>query len=127
MIVLDTDVLIEVLDRRSERGAKALDKLGGFPDDTVATTSINLHEILYGCIRHSKPVGGLSALHVLPFTKVDSELSSRMESDLEGSGAKVQRADAMIAAIAVNNGARLFTYNAAHFQRMASHGLRLVE
>lgn len=47
MILLDTDVLIEVFDRGSERGDEALEAILGSGED-MATTSINLHEILYG-------------------------------------------------------------------------------
>ncbi|MFZ2070797.1 MAG: hypothetical protein WAV32_04220 [Halobacteriota archaeon] len=44
MIVLDTDILIEVFDKKSAQGEEILGKIGGYE---VATTSINLHEIVY--------------------------------------------------------------------------------
>ncbi|MEM2341051.1 MAG: PIN domain-containing protein [Candidatus Bathyarchaeia archaeon] len=43
MIVLDTDVLIEIFDRQSARGDEALRKLIE-RGEAVATTVINLHE-----------------------------------------------------------------------------------
>ena len=48
MIVLDTDVLIEIFDRKSAVGEEILGKIEGYK---VATTSINLHEIVYGFYR----------------------------------------------------------------------------
>lgn len=45
MIVLDTDVLIEIFDKKSVVGEDILAEVEGYE---VATTSINLHEILYG-------------------------------------------------------------------------------
>jgi predicted nucleic acid-binding protein len=47
MIVLDTDVLIEVFDKKSVKGDDVLRRLDKSGED-VATTVINLHEILYG-------------------------------------------------------------------------------
>lgn len=47
MIILDTDVLIEILDRKSEKGDEILQRIRQSRED-VAITAINLHEILYG-------------------------------------------------------------------------------
>ena len=46
MIVLDTDILIEIFDKGSTRGEEILEKIEGYE---IATTSITLHEIVYGC------------------------------------------------------------------------------
>jgi len=46
---VDTDVLIEILDRRSVKGEKALEKLVE-SGESVCITVINLHEVLYGLI-----------------------------------------------------------------------------
>ncbi len=45
MIILDTDVLIEIFDKQSEQGNVALEKLERSGED-IAITSITLHEIL---------------------------------------------------------------------------------
>jgi predicted nucleic acid-binding protein len=45
MIVLDSDILIEVFDKESALGEEILGKIEGYE---LATTSINLHEIVYG-------------------------------------------------------------------------------
>ena len=45
MIVLDTDVLIEIFDKRSKKGDEALRKILEC-DDKISITAINLHEIM---------------------------------------------------------------------------------
>jgi tRNA(fMet)-specific endonuclease VapC len=117
--------LIDILDRRSKRGEKALAALSANPDESMATTSINLHELLYGCLKHSKPTDRLFDLQVLPFSKTDAALSSKIEAGLDAAGTSAQRADAMIAAVAINSGGRLFTFNVAHFELMTGYGLKL--
>ena len=47
MILLDTDVLIEILDKESEKGDELLASLEG-ADEELGTSSINMHELLYG-------------------------------------------------------------------------------
>jgi tRNA(fMet)-specific endonuclease VapC len=47
MIVIDTDVLIEILDKKSEKGGDALNRILQSGEE-IATTTINMHEILYG-------------------------------------------------------------------------------
>ncbi|MEM2896358.1 MAG: hypothetical protein QW265_00915 [Candidatus Bathyarchaeia archaeon] len=44
MIVLDTDVLVEIFDRKSSKGDEALNRILSSGED-IATTSINLNEI----------------------------------------------------------------------------------
>jgi len=80
MILLDTDVLIEIFDRESERGDEALEAILGSGED-FATTSINLH----------------------------------------------RRTDAMIAAIAINHGAHLYTFDLKHFKPLEDLGLSVFE
>ncbi len=93
--------------------------------ERVATTSINLHEVLYGLEKYGKPTQTISSLPTMPFDKDAAALSSKIEADLEKIGRPVQRADAMIAAVTIKTGARLYTYNIAHFERMESFGLGL--
>jgi predicted nucleic acid-binding protein len=44
-----------------------------------------------------------------------------------GTGAAIRRTDAMIASIAINNGAKLFTFDLRHFKAMKAQGLRLLQ
>ena len=110
MIVLDTDVLIEIMDRKSKRGDEALEKVI-YAGESIAITVINLHEIMYGLFRQGKQVKELEELKILDFTGNDVRLSAKIEATLKNFGEDVGRFDAMIAAIVINNEAKLFTFN----------------
>ena len=126
MIVLDTDVLIEIFDRRSARGDEALRKLIERSED-VATTVINLHEILYGLEKYAKPVRDVLLLPIIDYTKRDAQLSAELELKAESLGAPVRRTDAMIAAIVLNRGASLYTFDLKHFSIFENFGLKLLQ
>ena len=117
MILVDTDVLIEIFDRNSEKGDEALKKIERTGED-ITTTSLNLHEILYGLHKytdHAK-LERILVLDVVEFTKDDAVLSSKLEVETGKNGKKVPRFDAMIAAVAINRGFKLFTFNRKHFE-----------
>jgi len=124
MIILDTDVLIEVFDRRSEKGDEALGRILE-SGDSISITAINLHELMYGLQKYAKPVGEVLQLPVLNYTKEDARLSARLELMAEKVGAPVRRTDAMIAATTINNEATLYTLNLKHFKPLKSLGLKL--
>ncbi len=88
MILADTDVLIEIFDKNSNKGAAALHRIEEAGED-ISLTSLNLHEILF---------------------------SARLEVKAEKKGNKIPRFDAMIAAVAINRGFKLFTFNKDHFE-----------
>ena len=124
MIVLDTDVLIEIFDRKSVKGDEALTRILDSGED-IAITSINLHEILYGLQKYAKPVREVLLLPVLDYTKRDAELSAEMERKTEILGMPIRRTDVMIAAIALNREAALYTFDLRHFEPLKAFGLRL--
>jgi len=124
MIVLDTDVLIEIFDKGSVKGDEALSRILDSSED-IATTSINLHEILYGLQKYAKPVKEVLLLPVLDYTKRDAELSAEIELKAEDAGMSIRRTDAMIAAIVLNRGATLYTFNLRHFGPLKTFGLEL--
>jgi len=123
-MVLDTDVLIEIFDRGSERGDEALEAILGSGEDVV-TTSINLHEILYGLEKYAKPVKDVLLLPVLDYTKRDARISAEIEVRAERRGSAIRRTDAMIASIVINRGALLYTFDVKHFKSLEDMGLRL--
>ena len=125
MIILDTDVLIEIFDRHSEKGEEAMRSILE-RGDGVATTAINLHEVMYGLEKYAKPVSDILQLPILNYTKEDSRRSVRLELAAEKSGKPVRRTDAMIAAIAISNQADLFTLDSKHFRPMTSLGLHML-
>jgi predicted nucleic acid-binding protein len=117
VILVDTDVLIEIFDRGSKKGDAAIKKIKDTGED-VMITSINLHEILYGLYKFGKRTGTdkVMLLDVTGFRKEDAVRSARLEIEMEKKGRKLARTDAMIAAMALNRKTRLFTYNKKHFQ-----------
>ena len=124
MIVLDTDVLIEIFDRRSQKGDETLTKVLE-SGDSVSTTAINLHEITYGLRKYARPVSGVLQLPVLDYTKEDANLSAKIELEAERAGKAIRRTDAMIAAVAISHGAKLYTLDLKHFGPLEAQGLAL--
>jgi len=124
MIVLDTDVLIEVFDKKSAKGDEVLRRLEKSGED-LATTVINLHEVLYGLEKYAKPVREVLFLPVLDFVKRDAVLSAGLELKAEEMGMSIRRTDAMIAAITMNRGAKFYTFDLKHFEPLKNFGLKL--
>ena len=124
MIVLDTDVLIEIFDKKSEKGDEALKKILESGED-ISITAINLHEILYGLRKYARPMKEVLQLPVLSYTRDDASLSAKIELEAESRGVPIRRTDAMIAAIAINRGASLYTLDLKHFQSLRTLGLKL--
>ena len=120
---MDTDVLIEIFDKKSETGDEALKRILERGED-ISITAINLHEILYGLQKYAKPVREVLRLPVLNFTKRDANLSAKIELEAESRGTPIRRTDAMIAAITINNGASLYTLDLKHFQPLKALGLK---
>ncbi len=117
MILIDTDVLIEILDKNSEKGEEALRRIEDAGED-ICLSSLNLHEILFGLYKYAdnKKIDKVKLLEVVDFTKDDAALSSKIEVKAEKKGEKVPRFDAMIASVAINRGFKLFTFNKDHFE-----------
>ena len=124
MITIDSDVLIEILDKKSEKGDGALKQILQSGEE-IATTAISLHEVLYGLHKYAKPVKEILLLPLLNYTKKDAVLSSKIELETEEKGSPIRRTDAMIAAIAINNGAKLCTFDLKHFNLLKDFGLKL--
>ena len=115
LIIVDTDVLIEIFDRKSEKGKHALELLEQSGED-IAITSLSLHEILYGHYKRNKKIRDIEAIHTLEFNNEDAKLSANIEVEAERKGRMIPQLDAMIAAIAINRNAKLFTFNTKHFK-----------
>lgn len=124
MIAIDTDVLIEILDKKSEKGDEALKQILQSGEE-ICTTVINMHEILYGLHKYGKPIKEILLLPVLTYAKKNAVLSSKIELEAEERGTSIRRTDAMIAAITIDNGAALFTFDLKHFGPLKPLGLKL--
>jgi predicted nucleic acid-binding protein len=115
MIIVDSNMLIEILDKGSGDGIDIIQRLEA-TDEEVVITSINLQEIVYGFGQYGKNnVAWLDQLPVLGFEKKDAVLAANIELGAERKGYKISRTDAMIAAMAINRNARLFTSNKEDF------------
>ena len=124
MIVLDSDVIIESLERDSAKGEEALRRVEDSGEE-LAITSITLHEVLYGLGRRGHRSDQLDLVPVLEFRAEDARMAAELEVELGRRGVTVARADCMVAGCAITRKARLFTFNTRHFARMRDHGLRL--
>ena len=125
MIILDTNVMIEIFDKKSKKGEVILEKLEGY---NVSTTSLNLHEIAYGFNKIGKKLPDeIKFLRVFEFTPQDALLSAEIESKLEKAGNIVGRFDTMIASVCINRSAQLATFNKRHFEKIRGFGLKLFE
>ncbi len=124
MIIIDSDVLIEILDKKSKKGDQALKQVIENGEE-IAITVISLHEVLYGLHKYGKPVKEILMLPILSYTKKDAVLSSKIELEMEQKGKITSRTDTMIAAITINNDAKLYTFNQKHFQALQGLGLKL--
>jgi tRNA(fMet)-specific endonuclease VapC len=124
MIIIDTDVLIEILDKKSTKGDEALRLILQSGEDMFITV-ITLHEVLYGLRKRGKPAKDVLLLPILNYTKRDAILSSKVELEAEEKGTPVSRTDAIIAAITVNNEAKLYSFNLKHFSSLKASGLKL--
>lgn len=123
MIIIDTDVLIEILDKRSEKGEQIYQKIIS-SGDNVAITAITLYETMYGLMKLAKPTQHLSSFRVFDFTREDAQQSATMEVALEKKGKRIKRADIMIASTAINQDAALCTFD-SDFLELEGLGLRL--
>lgn len=123
MIVLDTSVVIEIIEKKSRSGDEALKKIQA-SGESMGITAITLHELLYGLDKYAKPVNDIAQLPVLRYGKEDAVLSAGLELAAEKKGASVRRTDAMIAAVAMNRNAPLYTFD-GHFRVFQGAGLRL--
>ena len=123
MILLDTDVIIEVLDKRSDKGNALMLKVIESGEE-YCTTSVNMHEVLYGIEKYSKGSHLVLQIPTLGYNKDDSELSAVLELSAERKGRSVPRMDAIVASIAINNGCSLYTLD-EHFEVFTDDGLKL--
>lgn len=122
MIILDTDVIIEIYDKESASGDSYLRRIEE-SGDNFYTTVINIQEVLYGLLKYGKQAEYILQLPTLEYGKEDAKLAAELEWRTEMKGRKMARADAVIAAITINNNARLYTNNKKHF--LGIHGLEL--
>lgn len=112
--VLDSTVLIDYL-----RGRAAVARVGRLLDagDTVATTAINVEEIVRGLRAPELPAARtlFAGMGVLPITDRDAWLAGDWRRDHAARGITLAQADCLIAAVTLNNKSGLATGNPKDF------------
>jgi len=123
VIVLDTDVLVDILAGREPWAGWFLRAL---PSRRLATTAINRFELLAGARSEEEASRFRAFLRPLAVLSFDGEAADRAGKeglDLRERGQPLPRADLAIAGICLELGASLLTRNQERFSRM--EGLRL--
>jgi Predicted nucleic acid-binding protein, contains PIN domain len=85
LILLDTDVIIEVLDKKSDKGQALMLKIME-SGEGYCTSSVNMHEVLYGIDKYSKDSHLVLQIPTMVYSKNDSELSAALELNAERRG-----------------------------------------
>lgn len=127
MILLDTDVLIDVRRKHAQTLAslRALAEAG----EEFGTTSLNAAELLRGSNRDAPTLATtiriLNGLVEVPFGPRAARRFGELMHALDRAGRPVPAIDGMIAAATLEAGARLATRNRRHFERIS--GLQFAE
>ncbi|MFA5861974.1 MAG: type II toxin-antitoxin system VapC family toxin [Candidatus Thermoplasmatota archaeon] len=121
MIVLDSDVLIDIIDQR-EPAFSFVAKLQA-SGQVIGTTSINAAEVLRGVAPRSRAAERvarvLAALQEVPFGPVASRRFGTIMHAIDRAGASLPVVDGLIAAATIESGGRLLTCNVRDFGRVA--------
>jgi tRNA(fMet)-specific endonuclease VapC len=123
VIVLDTDVLVDILAGQEPWAGWFRKEL---PSRRLATTAINRFELLAGARSEeesSRFRALLRPLAVLSFGREAADRAGKEGLNLRERGQPLPRADLAIAGICLELGASLLTRNQRHFARI--EGLRL--
>ena len=123
MILLHTDVIIEALDKKSDTGNTLMRRIIESGEE-CCTSSVNMHEVLYGIGKFSKDSHMILQITTPGYNKNYSELYSALELSAEKKGRSVPRMDTIVASVAINNGCSLYTLD-DHFEVFTDNGLKL--
>jgi len=125
MIVLDTNVVSAMMERREEEAVtRWLDRQ---ELNSLYTTAVNVHELRYGIEkvpqgrRRAKLSKDLDVVlsvladRILPLDFAAAAASGRIQAQREVAGRPISLADCLIVGISVSRGAALATRNVRHF------------
>ena len=122
-MIADTDVLIDYVNGTEPAASAVAAALRG---DELVTTVITRFELLRGAARARRP-GPLRTLvdqlDALPLEAAAADRAAALSRELEERGEPLDRADCLVAGIALVAGEILLTRNRRHFSRVP--GLRL--
>ena len=125
--LLDTDICIELIRRRSPA---LLERLTAFSPEEIGVSAITVAELQFGAQRSSQPQRNLEALELflLPLTIVDFDFDAAaryggLRSDLEMRGQPIGPYDMLIASQALSLELTLVSNKTREFSRVT--GLRI--
>jgi tRNA(fMet)-specific endonuclease VapC len=122
MKCLDTDLLVAIL-RGKQEAQTIVEELD--MEGKAATTSVNAFEVYFGANKSQSKNENmketsklLERLEILPLDLASSRRAAEISAKLVAKGETIDFRDAMIAAIAIENGLTLVTRNNSHFKRI---------
>ena len=124
MIFLETDVLFELLNKKSAKGEVIFQKLEK-SNESFAITSMTFYEIVSFFMVRGKKVPPINWLQVYGFSKEDAQKAAELELTLQNKGQKkIMITDLITSAIVMNKGGSLCTLN-DRFEKLKELGLTL--
>ncbi len=124
MIIIDTDALIEILNKKSKKGQEIYEKMEQ-NKESYAITSITLYEILHFFMKMKmNTFPPIHLLQVYGFSKEAAQKAAELIIELEKKGRKVKATTLMISSIVINENAILCTLN-KDFNELKDAGLKL--
>lgn len=125
--LLDTNICIRYLNRRSARIIRRMDAES--PEDIVIC-SVTRAELIFGAMKSNNPEKTrnsqrefLEPLSTLSFDDAAAEHYGRIRAELEIAGTPIGPNDLLIAAIALTHGLIVVTHNTREFSRI--NGLKI--
>jgi predicted nucleic acid-binding protein len=125
LIFIHTDALLQILDKKSNKGQELFEKLEK-SKDVFAIASITLYDAQSFLVERELDIlPALYLLQVCDFSKEDVQKSIEMEFELKKKkGKKMYMHDLMACATVINKGGFLCTMDNS-FEELKEHGLKL--
>ena len=122
MYLLDTNICIYVINKRSENAIKSIENMNACE---IKLSAITLAELEYGVSKsHYRErnrralLGFISPFEILPFDDCDAEIFGLLRAYLENTGRVIGPYDMQIAAQALSRKLILVTNNVGEFERI---------
>jgi len=124
LIFIDADALLQILDKKSNKGQEIFEKLEK-NKETFAITSITLYDVQSFLIEKGIDIPPhVNLLQVYDFAKEDIQKAIELKSELKKKGIEIYSSDLQVSAIVMNKGGTLYTMN-NHLKVLEEHGLKL--
>ena len=122
MYLLDTDICIYIISKRSQN---IIEKIKTLEPIDVKLSSISLSELEYGVSKskyreknREALIHFVSGFDIIYFDEKDAEVYGLIRADLENRGVTIGPYDMQIAAMAISRNLTLITNNTDEFQRV---------